>query len=141
MTETNKEINIARVIYDAYPHADLLSIHPDHDCRKLSAFWWDVTACFTVVGGFSFVAYTDTIQAFIMIIGCGIMLFIGLDKIGGWDALVTADPDAMRISKPCDEPNYPFFRDNWRSSLRWHFLLVCKSGQCQACRKSQSTVV
>jgi len=35
MTKTKKEINIARVIYDAYPHADLLPINPEQDCRSL----------------------------------------------------------------------------------------------------------
>jgi len=44
MTETNKEINIARVIYDAYPHADLLGIEPDHDCRNLQTLLSKVTA-------------------------------------------------------------------------------------------------
>jgi hypothetical protein len=35
MTKIKKEINIARIIYDAYPHADLLPIDPEHDCRNL----------------------------------------------------------------------------------------------------------
>ena len=35
MTTNNKEINIARVIYDAYPHADLLPIDADKDCYSL----------------------------------------------------------------------------------------------------------
>jgi len=30
-----KEINIARIIYDAYPHSDLLPVDPDQDCRDL----------------------------------------------------------------------------------------------------------
>lgn len=37
MTKTQKEINIARIIYDAYPHADLLPIDPDQDCRSLQS--------------------------------------------------------------------------------------------------------
>ena len=37
MTKTKKEINIARIIYDAYPHADLLPIDPDQDCRSLQS--------------------------------------------------------------------------------------------------------
>ena len=32
---TKKEINIARIIYDAYPHADLLPIDPEQDCGSL----------------------------------------------------------------------------------------------------------
>jgi hypothetical protein len=35
MTKIKKEINIARIIYDAYPHADLLPIDPEHDCQNL----------------------------------------------------------------------------------------------------------
>jgi len=35
MTETREEINIARIIYDAYPHADLLPIDPKQDCCSL----------------------------------------------------------------------------------------------------------
>ena len=37
MTKTKNQINIARVIYDAYPHADLLPIDPERDCRSLQA--------------------------------------------------------------------------------------------------------
>lgn len=37
MTKTQKEINIARIIYDAYPHADLLPLDPDQDCRSLQS--------------------------------------------------------------------------------------------------------
>jgi len=35
MPKTKEKINIARLIYDAYPHSDLLPIDPDHDCRDL----------------------------------------------------------------------------------------------------------
>ena len=35
MTTNKNQINIARVIYDAYPHADLLPIDPEQDCRSL----------------------------------------------------------------------------------------------------------
>ena len=31
------ETNIARIIYDAYPHADLLPIDPEQDCRSLQS--------------------------------------------------------------------------------------------------------
>jgi hypothetical protein len=36
---TKEEINIARIVYDAYPHADLLPIEPDQDCRCLQALF------------------------------------------------------------------------------------------------------
>ena len=43
MTETKEKINIARIIYGAYPHADLLPIDPDHDCRNLQTLLSKVT--------------------------------------------------------------------------------------------------
>jgi len=43
MQRTNKEINIARIVYDAYPHADLLPIDPDQDCRCLQTLLSRVT--------------------------------------------------------------------------------------------------
>jgi hypothetical protein len=32
-----QEINVARLVYDAYPHSDLLPIDPEKDCRDLQA--------------------------------------------------------------------------------------------------------
>ena len=43
MTETKREINIARTVYDAYPHSDLLPIDPDQDCRTLRSLLERVT--------------------------------------------------------------------------------------------------
>lgn len=68
-----------------------------------------VVAVFTIIGGFTAVAYTDTIQATIMIVGTTIMLFIGLDKVGGWSGLMEKVPEAMSIAKPYDDPVYPFW--------------------------------
>ena len=68
-----------------------------------------LTALFTMKGGFAAIAYTDTIQTTIMIIGCGIMLFLGLDRVGGWHALIRMVPEAIRIAKPHTDPNYPFW--------------------------------
>jgi solute:Na+ symporter, SSS family len=65
-------------------------------------------AAITIVGGFTAVAYTDSIQTAIMIGGCSLVLFIGLAKIGGWHALVAAVPAKMHVALPYDDPNYPF---------------------------------
>ncbi len=40
---TKKEVNIARIIYDAYPHADLLPIAPERDCGSLQTLLARVT--------------------------------------------------------------------------------------------------
>ena len=43
MSKNEEQINIARVVYDAYPHADLLPIEPEQDCRTLQALLARVT--------------------------------------------------------------------------------------------------
>lgn len=68
-----------------------------------------IVAVFTIVGGFTAVVYTDTIQAIIIIVGASLMLFIGLDKVGGWSSLLEKAPDMMSIYKPYDDPVYPFW--------------------------------
>jgi len=68
-----------------------------------------IIALVTIIGGFTAVAYTDSLQAVIMILGCGLMLLVGLHRVGGWHWLVAAMPAAMRIAKPYDDPNYPFW--------------------------------
>jgi solute:Na+ symporter, SSS family len=72
------------------------------------------TAIFTMVGGFAGVAYADIIQSTIKILGCGLMLVIGLYKVGGWNELhariaLSAVPDAMHIHKPFTDLTYPFW--------------------------------
>jgi SSS family solute:Na+ symporter len=67
-----------------------------------------VVAVVTMIGGFTAVAYTDSLQGAIMIAGCGVMLWIGLGRVGGWQALVHGAPAAMSIARPYDDPNYPF---------------------------------
>jgi len=68
-----------------------------------------IIAIFTIIGGFTAVVYTDTLQVIIMIVGTSIMLFIGLDKVGGWNSLIEKVPEMMTISKPYDDPVYPFW--------------------------------
>ena len=67
-----------------------------------------VAACVTIIGGFTAIAYTDSIQTGIIILGCGLMALTGLHKVGGWHALVARVPQSVHIAKPYDDPNYPF---------------------------------
>lgn len=68
-----------------------------------------VSAIVTIVGGFAVVAYSDTLHTVIMLVGCGLMLLLGLHKVGGWHELTARVPVAMHIAKPYDDPNYPFW--------------------------------
>jgi SSS family solute:Na+ symporter len=84
-----------------------------------SIFGWNVmttviyigmaVAVFTMIGGFTAVAYTDSIQVVIMIAGSAVMLFIGLDKVNGWHGLMEKVPDMMSVGKQYDDPVYPFW--------------------------------
>jgi hypothetical protein len=44
MDKNKKEISIARIIYDAYPHSDLLPIDPEEDCCDLQTLLSKVTS-------------------------------------------------------------------------------------------------
>ncbi len=68
-----------------------------------------IVAVFTIIGGFTAVAYTDSVQVVIMIGGAAIMLFFGLDKVGGWSGLMEKAPQMMSLAKPFDDPVYPFW--------------------------------
>lgn len=84
-----------------------------------SILGWDVmttalyigiaVAIFTMIGGFTAVAYSDVIQVVIMIAGASIMLIIGLIKVDGWSGLMEKVPEMMTIAKPYDDPVYPFW--------------------------------
>ena len=43
MPKNNEEINLARLVYDAYPHSDLLPIDPEQDCSSLQSLLAKVT--------------------------------------------------------------------------------------------------
>ena len=68
-----------------------------------------LVAIFTMIGGYTAVAYTGTIQVVIMIVAGIIMLTVGLVKVGGWNELMAQAPDMMSIAKPYDDPVYPFW--------------------------------
>jgi len=44
MSEIKEQTNIARIIYDAYPHADLLPIDVERDCRSIHDLMAKVTS-------------------------------------------------------------------------------------------------
>ena len=43
MSKNKEQINIARIVYDAYPHSDLLAIEPERDCCDLKSLLARVT--------------------------------------------------------------------------------------------------
>jgi len=43
MYKSREGINIATIVYDAYPHSDLLPIDPEQDCRTMQTLFAKVT--------------------------------------------------------------------------------------------------
>jgi solute:Na+ symporter, SSS family len=79
------------------------------DVMKLVWIMGMIAAGVTIIGGFAAVAYTDSIQTGIIILGCTVMLFMGLHRVGGWHELTLRVSHAVHIAKPYDDPNYPFW--------------------------------
>lgn len=45
---------------------------------------------YVIIGGYSAVVWTDTIQAIILFVGFILMVLFAIDKVGGWDLMMTA---------------------------------------------------
>ena len=82
-----------------------------------NAFWIGafstvlMTGFYTVFGGMRAVMYTDTLQAFILLIGSAMITWIGLDKLGGWSELqsfAAEDVTHFALWRPMDDPDFPW---------------------------------
>lgn len=68
-----------------------------------------ITGVYTVLGGLHAVMYTEAIQAIVLLAGSAILLFIGLDKVGGWQALLNSVPkEKLNMFRPMSDPNFPW---------------------------------
>ncbi len=68
-----------------------------------------LTGVYTVLGGMRAVVYTETIQAVVLVLGAGILTFLGLDAVGGWGELkATVGPDYFNMWRPNSDPDYPW---------------------------------
>jgi len=68
-----------------------------------------ITGLYTVMGGLAAVIYTDLAQMFILIIGSIALTLLGLDKAGGWDAVVAkTPPEFWSMFKPMNDPDFPW---------------------------------
>ncbi|MGB7395686.1 MAG: sodium:solute symporter [Pricia sp.] len=68
-----------------------------------------LTGLYTVLGGMRAVVYTETIQAIVLVLGAGILTFLGLDAVGGWGELKeTVGGDYFNMWRPNSDPDYPW---------------------------------
>ena len=68
-----------------------------------------VTGIYTVLGGLHTVMYTEAIQAIVLLFGSAVLLFIGLDKVGGWQAMIASIPkEKLNMFPPLSDPDFPW---------------------------------
>src|SRR5215203_3132170 len=68
-----------------------------------------VTGVYTIFGGLHAVMYTEAIQAIVLLAGSAVLLFVGLDKVGGWDGLISAvPPEKLNMFRPLSDPEFPW---------------------------------
>ncbi len=68
-----------------------------------------VTGIYTILGGLHTVMYTEAVQAIILLVGSAVLLFIGLDKVGGWNAMIHSVPkEKLNMFRPLSDPDFPW---------------------------------
>lgn len=68
-----------------------------------------ITGIYTVLGGLHAVMYTETLQAIILIAGSLTLMLVGLDRVGGWNALVSSLPkERLNMFPPLSDPDFPW---------------------------------
>src|SRR6186997_29166 len=68
-----------------------------------------VTGVYTIFGGLHAVMYTEAIQAFVLLIGSAVLLWVGLDKVGGWGTLMESVPkEKLNMFLPLSDPDFPW---------------------------------
>ncbi|XP_042522209.1 solute carrier family 5 member 4 [Dipodomys spectabilis] len=90
-----------------------------------------ITAVYTITGGLASVIYTDTLQAFIMLIGSFILMIFAFIEVGGYESFkekyMNAIPtvvggDNLTISPRCytpQEDSFHIFRDAVTGDIPW----------------------
>ena len=67
------------------------------------------TGIYTVAGGLAAVIYTEVIQTVILVVGALVLMFIGLDQVGGWSGLQAKVPaDFFHMMKPPSDASFPW---------------------------------
>lgn len=67
------------------------------------------TGIYTLFGGLKAVIYTDTIQVFVMIFGALLVVFFGLNAVGGIGEFKAAvEPEFFNMWKDMDHPKFPW---------------------------------
>jgi solute:Na+ symporter, SSS family len=103
---------------------------PEIQFMGLNSFWIGsvlviiFTGIYTALGGLRAVAYTEAVQAFVLIGGSAMVLIYGLQAIGGWQQLVDiVGPEMFNLWKPLVPSGMDF---TWapvisETEMAWYF--------------------
>lgn len=72
---------------------------------------WFIGICagvYTVYGGLKAVVWSDLIQGSALLIGGAFVMFLGLEKIGGFDVFLSQNTDKLHLILPADHPDIPW---------------------------------
>jgi len=83
---------------------------PSIDLWQTSYFLAIVTGLYTAFGGLKAVVYTDSLQAIILIIGCGILSFLLFEQFDfSWSNLVASVPEGhFSVIRPINDESLPW---------------------------------
>lgn len=106
------------------------SLVPEIHFMGLDSFWIGsiavlvLTGAYTAAGGLRAVAYTDTLQTVVLVVGSILVTIFGLRALGGWSELTAAVPsNYMDLWRPMvDEAGEPWY---FNSDFPWLGMLFC----------------
>lgn len=68
-----------------------------------------LTGLYTIAGGMRAVAYTEAVQAVVLLLGSLLLTLIGLNELGGWNAMIAATPkEKLNMFLPLSDPEFPW---------------------------------
>ena len=109
LTKVSVTIYAGAVVFEA--------LLPDTFGSPRNAFWVGAIATvvlsglYTIAGGLRVVLFTDSAQAFILIVGSAALTFFGLQAIGGWSELQSfalENAADYALWRPLSDPEFPW---------------------------------
>ncbi|HET9862739.1 MAG TPA: sodium:solute symporter [Steroidobacteraceae bacterium] len=93
-----------------------------------AAFLVIITGVFVVAGGMLSVLWTEAMHVPVLLVGSAVLLVIGLQQIGGWDAMIAANPENLHLWRPLSTTaathGFPGFLFD-PSETPWLGVLLC----------------
>lgn len=98
-------VTISAVLYSGG-----ITIYTIFDIDLTTSIWivGILSALYTTWGGLKAVAWADLFQGSALILGGAVVLYFGLDAIGGWDAFFAHNEERLHMILPADHPVLPW---------------------------------